>query len=103
MPVRSSRRIQPLLEKAAGMRGAAGGDLLRGAGDDHLTPCMPTLRAEVDYVIGGLDYVEVVFDHQHRVAGVYQSVEALQQTLDIRQVQPGGGLIEDIHGVLGAL
>ncbi len=50
-----------------------------------------------------LDDVEVVLDQQHRVAGVDQAVQRLQQPLDVGQVQPRRGLIEDVDGVFRAL
>lgn len=46
-------------------------DLLRGADRDNLTPLYPTLGTEIDYVIGGLDDVEIVLDHDHAVALVH--------------------------------
>ena len=55
------------------------------------------LRAEVDDPVGDLDHVEVVLDHDHRVAGVDQPREHLEQPLDVGEVKPGGRLVEDVQ------
>ena len=52
----------------------------------------------------GLDDVEVVLDDDHRVALVDQPVDHQQQLADVLEVQPGGGLVEDVDGAaVGAL
>jgi AcrR family transcriptional regulator len=66
-------------------------------------PACPPSGPRSIHVVGGLDDVEVMLDHQHGVAGVHQAVEAFQQAFDIRQVQPRGRLIEDVERVLRAL
>ena len=71
--------------------------------DHHLAAGVPALRPEVDHVVGRLDHVEVVLDQQHRVAGVHQPVQRLEQPLDVREVQAGRRLVEDVDGVLRAL
>ena len=42
-----------------------------------------------------------MLDHHHRVAGVDQAAEHLQQVLDVRRVQAGGRLVEDVEGAAG--
>jgi hypothetical protein len=37
-------------------------------------------------MVRGLDHVHVVLDDDHRVACVHQSVETVQQSLDVGQV-----------------
>ena len=54
------------------------------------------LRAQVDHVVGGLDHVQMVLDQQHRVPGVDQPVQRLEQALDVGQVQTRGRLVEDV-------
>jgi hypothetical protein len=49
-------------------------------------------------VVGRLDHVEVVLDHHHRVAGVDQALQHLEQPADVLEVEPGGGLVEDVEG-----
>ena len=50
-------------------------------------------------MIRHLDYVQVVLDDQDRVAGGDQAVQGLQQRLDIVEVKPGGGLIQQVEGL----
>ena len=71
-------------------------DLLRRAGHHDLAAGVAAFRTEIDDVVGGLDHVQVVLDQQHRVAGVDEPVERLQQALDVGQVQAGGRLVEDV-------
>ena len=46
-----------------------------------------------------LDDVEVVLDDEHRVAGVHQALQNLEQLLHVGEVQTGGGLVEDVERV----
>lgn len=50
-----------------------------------------------------LDHVHVVFDDDERVAGVDKEVKAVQQTLDVSQVETGGGFVEDVHNMATTL
>ena len=58
-------------------------------------------RAQVDRTIRGLDDLEIVFDDDDGVAVLHQAVEDLEELLDVRQVQAGGGLIQDVEGAAG--
>ena len=79
------------------------GNFLRSSRDHHFPTRVPALRLQINHVIGSLDYIQVMFDQQHRVARVHQAVQRLQQALDVRQVQPRGRLIENVEGMPGAL
>ena len=57
--------------------------------------------AEVDDPVRGLDDVEVVLDHDHRVAVVAQPVQHGQQQLDVVEVQAGRRLVEDVERAPG--
>ena len=74
-----------------------GGDLLGRALGDQPAALLAALGAEVDDAVGGLDHVEVVLDHDDRVALVDQPVQHLEQALDVREVQAGGRLVEDVE------
>ena len=41
--------------------------------------------------------VQVVLDHQHRVAGVDEVVQHLEQQLDVGEVQAGRRLVEQVQ------
>ena len=64
---------------------------------------MAAFGAEVDDVVRRFDHVQIVFDHDDRVPVVDQSVQALQQPVDVGEVQAGRGLIKDVEVVLSAL
>jgi hypothetical protein len=57
------------------------------------------LRAEVDDPVGGLDDIEVVLDHQHRVALVDQPRQHRQEPTDVVEVEAGRGLVEQVDRV----
>ena len=59
------------------------------------------LRTEVDDPVGGLDHVEVVLDHDDRVAVVAQPVQHGEQQLDVVEVQAGRRLVEDVERAAG--
>ena len=70
--------------------------LRRALGDDAAAG-LAGLGAQVDDPVGRLDHVEVVLDHDHRVAQVDQAVEHVQQLADVVEVQAGGRLVEDVE------
>ena len=62
------------------------GDLFRCAGGDDLAAVVPALGSQVDDVVGGLDDVQIVLDHHHRVACVHQRLQHVDQLVHIRRV-----------------
>src|SRR5690606_19066265 len=104
LPSRGLRGGLPLQQRAQEAAGVGGGDadnLLRRAGGNDAAAAVAALGAEIDDPVGGLDDVEIVLDHHHRVAGVAQPVQDPQQLLDVVEVQAGGGLVEDVEGPAG--
>ena len=77
------------------------GDFLGRAGGDDLAARVAPFGPQVDDPVGRLDHVQIVLDHQHRVAQVDQPVEHGQQLLDVVEVQAGGRLVEDVERVAG--
>ena len=69
-------RLQQLPQELRRMRSLRLRDLLGRSLRHDLAAFVAAFGAEVDDVVGGFDDVEVVFDHQHRVAVVDQAVEA---------------------------
>src|SRR5262245_28746600 len=57
------------------VRGGHAGHLFRRSRGYHATSGLATLGTEIDEVVGRLDDVEIVLDHDHRVAAVDQAVE----------------------------
>ena len=82
------------------------GDLLRRPGRDHLSPGLAALGPEVDYPVGLLDHVQVVLDHEHRVARVdepttglhFADIEKLLEVLD-RLVEAGNTVVVIEHNL----
>ena len=70
----------------------------RGAFHNNFSTARTAFRSEIDDVVGGLDDVRVVLDHQHRIAQFDESVQDVEQTLDVGEVEAGGGLVEQIEG-----
>src|SRR5262249_47393661 len=83
-----------LAQRAAGVRGRVGGDLLRAAGRDDLAAAVAAFRAEIDDPVGGAYDVEVVLDNDEGVAGRQQPAERPEQLCDVVEMQPGRGLVE---------
>src|SRR6185312_792421 len=76
-------------------------NLFRRAGGDDAAAAGAAFGAEVDDPVGGLDDVEVVFDHHHGAAAVDQPMQHVQQLFDVVEVQTGGGFVEDVQRVPG--
>ena len=77
------------------------GDLLRGAGGDDAPAAVAAFGPEVDHPVGGLDDIQVVLDHHHRVARIAQPVQYVQQQADVVKVQSRGRFIQYVQGAAG--
>lgn len=67
--------LQHPLEELSGVAGRVFGNLLGGAFGDDGAAAIAALWAHVDDMIGVFDNVQVVFDDDHAVAGVYERVQ----------------------------
>src|SRR5436305_1587306 len=92
------RGLDELRKEAAGVGARLRRHLLGAAEGDDLAALLTALRPEVENAIGGLDHVEVVLDHHDGVARVHEPLQHLEQPLDVREVEAGGGLVEDVEG-----
>ena len=70
------------------------GNLFGCAGYDKLAALVSGIRAEVDDPVCGSYHVKVVFDNEHRMAGIDQALEHLEQHAHVIEVQAGGGFVE---------
>ena len=74
-------------------------DEVRGrAGDHYLSPSVTAFWTEVDDIVGLADHLQIVFHYHYRVALIHQCLQDMQEFLDVRQVQSGRGLIEEVEG-----
>lgn len=85
----------------AGMRAFIAGDLFRSPGGHDVSTGLPAFRPQVDDPISLGDELQVVFDNQDRVAGIYQPLQDLDQAPDVGAVQADGWLFKDEQVVLG--
>jgi len=58
-------------------------------------------RADIDDPVGGLDDLQIMLDHHHGVALVDERVQHLEQLAHVFEVQPGGGLVQNIQRAAG--
>src|SRR4051795_7294795 len=79
-------RRQHLAEEAARPAAVDPSDVLRRANRDDLAACLAALGPEIDNPVGLLDHIEVVLDDDHRVAAVHETLQRLEQLLDIGEV-----------------
>src|SRR5438445_10801286 len=88
----SGRRAPPRLARLDAQRLAQGlagiarlvrRDLLRRPLGDEAAAAVAAFGAEVDDPVGGLDDIDVVLDHPHRVAGVAPPMQYFEQQLDV--------------------
>src|SRR5262249_56628558 len=84
-------------QNPAGGRCLARRDLLGSATGDQLASIVAPLGAEVDDMIGRLDHVQVVLNHHDRMSGIDQSVQAVQEPIDVGEVQACRRLVEDVQ------
>lgn len=87
-------------QRQAGMRAVIGHQVLRRAHAHHFAAGVAAFRAQVDQPVGGADDVQVVFDHQQRMAGGQQLAEGAHQARHVVEVQAGGGLVEQEQAAL---
>src|SRR5436309_11247995 len=87
-----------LAEEAPGPGVLDGRDRL-GRPLGHQPPApLATFGPQVHDPVAVPDDVEVVLDHDHRVAAGGQVVEHLEQPLDVGEVEAHGGLVEQVEG-----
>ena len=80
---------------------AVGGDLLRRADRNHLAALVPALGPQVDHPVRRLNDIEVVLDDDDGVAVVAEAVQNIEQLLDVVEMEPRGGLVQDVERPAG--
>ena len=69
-------------------------------GDDPAA-AIAAFGAHVDDPVGTFDHIEIVLDHQHRVAHVGQAIQHIQQIMDVGKMQAGRRLIQNVERMAG--
>ena len=90
----AAERFFVFAQRPASVRSRVPHHLRRRAGADDLAAGVAAFRAEVDHPVAGGDHVEVVFDHDQRIAGGDQLTECAQQFRHVVEVQPGRRFVE---------
>ena len=78
------------------MRPSAPGDGLWRPGDNQTSALVSAFRPKVEHPIGAFDNIEVVLDHQHRVPRLDQTLQAIEQSLYVSQVQAGCRFVKNV-------
>ncbi len=72
-------------------------DLLRRTQRDNRPALIPSLGAEVDDIVSGLNDFEVVLDCDNCISGIHNLLQNVDQPMYIGCVQPGGRFIQNIN------
>ena len=94
---------QHVLQGPTGIRLGRECHLFRRAFGDDSPAGVPTFRPQIDNPVRRLDHFQIVFDDEHRVAGVHEVVQHLQQQFDIGEMQSRGRFVQQIKRLSGAL
>jgi len=87
--------VERLAQKSGGVRRLHAGDFFGRAFCDYIAAAIAAFGPEIDQVVGSLDNVEVVLDHDDGVARVGETAEHTEQLFDVVEMQSGRRLIED--------
>ena len=101
MRLPGQRGAERTAQELPGVALVHGGNLAGRAGRDHAPAAVAAFRTEVDDPVGGLDHLQVVLDHHHRVAALHQRVQHLQELAHVVEVEARRGLVEDVEGAPG--
>ena len=73
-------------------------NFFRRAARHHAPTLCAALWPKIDNVIRALDYVEVVFDHDHSVTYANQTLQHVEQFMYVCKVQTGRRFVKDVNG-----
>ena len=73
-------------------------ELFRGPLPHELAAFGSAFRSQVDDPVGAFDHIQVVLDHNDRIARVNQLLKNTHQFANIIKMQAGRGLVEDVKG-----
>src|SRR4051812_21778332 len=89
-------RFQMRTQRTTRMRLVTGSHFLRRSGNDELAALVAAFGAEVQNPIGALDHVQVMFDDEHGVTSLDETLQRIEQPLNVSEVQAGSGFVEDV-------
>ena len=85
-------RVLP--QRQTGVRGGVLHHILRGAVSHHIAPRVTAFGPEVNQPVRGANHVQVVLDHDQRMAGILQLAHGAHQLGNVVKVQARGGLVK---------
>ena len=85
------------MQEFPGVRGRNLDNIFRSACRDDSPSLIPALRTQVDDMIRRLDDVEIVFDDNHRITAIDETLQDIEQFVDIRRMESCRRLIEDVE------
>ena len=88
--------VQFPFQKLTGIGDRVSNQLLRCSAGHHLSPFLTPFGTKVNDIISGLDHLHVMFDHDYCITPIGQSIENVEQSLDICKMEPSRGFIENI-------
>lgn len=65
------------------MAGFICGNRLGAAFGNDLAPTRAAFGAQIDQPVGGLDHIQIMFDHDHAVSCIIQPLQHFQQQVDV--------------------
>ena len=96
-PVLGHGDLERAGEVLPGEGGGVPADLLGRALRDHLAAVLARSRSHVEHMIGGVDRLFVVLDHDDGVADVAQVLERGEEASVVALVQADRGFVEHVH------
>src|SRR5262245_29518342 len=75
--------------------GAAVEEPFEGTGVEDLAAVNAAAGTEIDEPVGARDEVRAVLDHHDAVAALHQAAKGVVEQVDVGQMEPRGGLVEE--------
>src|ERR1700723_999988 len=97
----STRSCQRGTQIMSRVRSLVRRNLLRRSDRDDAAAVVPAFGSQIHDPVGRLDDVQIVFDHDDRVALIAQALQYHQQLWDVGEVQTGGRFIENVERASG--
>ena len=86
----------------SGIGSFTGRYLFRCTGHYHGAAPVTAFRTHIDNIIRCLYHIQIMFDNDHSIAALRQTLQDLHQLVYIRKMQTCGRLIQNIHRLSGA-
>jgi len=94
-------RVKDLAERLTGMAFCAVGDVFGRALGHNGSTFVTGIGAKIDYPVGAFDDVQVMLDHDERVAFVDEALKNIQKQPNIIEVQACSRFVEQEQGLAG--